>query len=61
MSGAIERGAAEVVITLEDGTITIKHGEDGTILGELHDAPDGTWSRLWDAMEALGIQRRVRG
>ena len=53
----IDRGAASITITLDKGIILVKHGDDGTLLAHLNNAPDGTWDKLWDAMEALGIER----
>jgi hypothetical protein len=50
-----ERGAASILIELENGTITIKHGTDGTVLHSLADAPEGTWRGMFAAFAALGI------
>lgn len=60
MTSAIERGAASIHIELSEGTITVTHGTDEVVLAQLKDAPEGTWDRMWDALETLGMERRVR-
>lgn len=59
-SQEIERGAAEIKIVLEDGAIKIYHSE-GPMLGELENAPVGSWDKLWEFMEStLHITRFYR-
>ncbi len=38
-----EKGSAEIIITLEDGEITVRHGEDRTVLINWI-AKEGDWS-----------------
>lgn len=52
-----ERGAASILIELEDGNIAVYHGMDSVKLAELENAPEGTWNKLWEYLEALGIER----
>lgn len=52
---ATERGAAGIIITLQEGTITISHAEEGTVLSVWEAAPEGTWGLLWDSLYELGF------
>lgn len=54
-----ERGAAGMLIELQDGNITVYHCEGHVKLAELKNAPLGTWKVLWASMESLGINRVV--
>jgi hypothetical protein len=50
-----ERGAASFVCELRDGRIEIRHGECGTVLRSLDNAPEGTWDAIFAAFDKLGI------
>ena len=53
----LEAGAGSMFIELSNGTITVKHGTDGTILKQIDRAKDGSWNKIWDAInniEAVG-------
>lgn len=52
----VEPGAASIKIELTKGSIFVTHGECGAVLAVLRDAPVGTWDKLWDAMNVLGIK-----
>lgn len=53
-------GAASMIIALDKGNITVKHGERGhALLAHLDNAPAGTWDKLWDCFEQLGFVRDV--
>jgi hypothetical protein len=46
----LERGSASMTLTLLDGRITVRHGEDGSVL---FDSPvaEGTWDAVWLALK----------
>ena len=46
----LEAGAASIFIELSQGTITVKHGTDGTVLKRIDRAKDGSWNKIWDAI-----------
>lgn len=48
-----EDGAASILIELEDGNITVKHGTDGSVLLIVENALVGSWDKLWDALYAI--------
>tara|TARA_B100001750_G_C15513250_1_gene605141 strand:- start:620 stop:799 length:180 start_codon:yes stop_codon:yes gene_type:complete len=47
-----EKGSAEIIITLEDGEITVRHGEDRTVLINWI-AKEGDWSALISLLRLL--------
>lgn len=55
MKPETERVAASVLIELADGRITVKHGQSGELLRVLDNAPAGTWSGIFAALDALGV------
>ena len=55
-----ERGAASLRISLRDGNIQVRHGEDDTLLAYLNDAPEGTWDKLWKTFKKLGFTKLYR-
>jgi hypothetical protein len=53
-----ERGAASILIKLEDGEIEVIHGEDNVVLGRKLNTVEGDWDRLWELLtDELGIER----
>jgi hypothetical protein len=44
-----ERGEASITVELADGVITVRHGDDGTVLRQATVA-EGTWSAMFDMM-----------
>lgn len=42
-------GAASIDVQLNDGIITVFHGEDGVVLHEVQAEP-GMWEAMFDAM-----------
>lgn len=42
-----ERGAASILISLDDGVITVTHGDSDIVLGSVT-AKVGDWDKLWD-------------
>jgi len=53
----LEAGDASIFIELSQGTITVKHEKDGAILKQIDRAKDGSWNKIWDAInnvEAVG-------
>jgi len=54
---ATEQGAASMIIELRDGDITVRHGQDGTLLALRRSVPPGVWHTLWSLLETLGIRR----
>ena len=45
-----ERGAASILIQLRDGGVKVIHGTDGTVLHYFDAVPEGTWSKVFDAV-----------
>jgi hypothetical protein len=56
MKQKTERGAADIRIELRNGRITIYHCDGGAELAVLYDAPEGTWNKMWECFELLGIE-----
>jgi hypothetical protein len=56
----IDQGAASILITKEEGTIEVRHGEDNTLLAFLENAPAGTWNKLWKTFRKLGFTKLYR-
>lgn len=52
----IERGAASLRIELRDGGVQIIHGTDGTVLNTFPKVAEGTWSRMFDAIEGALLE-----
>ena len=44
-----EQGSASILIELEGGNITVKHGTDGTILRHFENVEAGTWKTIWNS------------
>jgi len=53
MKPEIERGMASMLVELVDGNITVKHGDDGTVLLEKKNVEDGSWDRIWELLRNL--------
>ena len=49
----LEAGAASIFIKLSQGTITVKHGTDGTVLKQIDRAKDGSWNKIWDSINDI--------
>lgn len=47
-----ERGAASINIALSNGVITVRHGDDGSVLAQWT-ANAGDWEELWRNIIAL--------
>lgn len=41
-----ERGSASIFVTLQNGRIVVRHGEDGTVLFD-REVAHGTWAHMW--------------
>lgn len=52
----VERGAASIIISLQDGTITVTHGTDCATLLEIKDAKPGAWHRIWETLYNLKME-----
>ena len=50
-----EIGAAGMLMTLSEGTITVRHSEDNSVLFEAKNAVYGSWSKLWKAIEGIEV------
>jgi len=48
---APERGAASILVSLQDSTITIQHGTDGAELTSPRNVRAGYWDALFDLLE----------
>lgn len=46
-----ERGAASLRIELRDGGVQVLHGQDGTVLHSFPEVAEGTWTKMFDAIE----------
>lgn len=57
MKTKTERGAADIRIELRDGDITIYHCNGGAVLAKLPNASEGTWDKMWEYLESLGIEK----
>ena len=55
-----ERGAASMLVELEDSRIRVLHGTDGTVLAE-GVVQEGAWDALWDMLTALGVKKLYEG
>lgn len=53
MKNEIERGAASIVITLEQGKITVTHGTARVVLHEVENAKAGSWDKIWNAIRSI--------
>lgn len=49
-----ERGAAEMIIDLHKGVITVRHGEGGSVLAQWV-ANAGDWEQLWETIRQLQV------
>ena len=49
----IEAGAASVLIQLEGGKITVKHGTDKVILKQIDNAKAGSWDKIWNTINSI--------
>ena len=52
----LEAGAASIRVELDNGTIKVYHGEDGSLLLHVSGVKDGTWDALWALLRASGKQ-----
>lgn len=52
-----ERGAASILIELEDGKMKICHGTDGDTLATKTKTKVGDWDKLWTMLEDFGFER----
>lgn len=53
----VEKGAAEVRVTLSKGRIEVRHGECNSLLAYTDHAFPGSWNKLWNAFEDMGLKR----
>lgn len=53
-----ERGAAVLKISLRNGEIIVRHGDDGTVLADKTETSPGDWDRLIEALKSIGIKWR---
>lgn len=51
-----EKGAASIKITLDDGAITVTHGDCDALLADKPRANQGDWTRLIEAIKSVGIE-----
>ena len=51
MSTVKEQGAASIRIELSDGNVSIVHGDDYDLLRLFPNVPEGTWNRMWNALD----------
>lgn len=57
-----ERGAADVLVSLSGGAITVYHGSDKTLLGLKKNAQEGDWNKLISFLrDDLGVEWQVEG
>lgn len=49
----MERGAAEIIIDLHDGVITVRHGESPSSILAQWTATPGDWDKLWERINEL--------
>lgn len=49
----VEKGAASIVIELENGKITVTHGTAAVTLHEVENAQAGSWDKIWKTIRAL--------
>jgi hypothetical protein len=50
-----ELGAASITVELMDGNIVVKHGEDGSVLLTKKNVKQGSWDKLWKALESIEV------
>ena len=55
-----ERGAASIIVALEEGEIFIYHGEDAYELYRFK-AKKGDWNKIWDLLYKLGGNKMAHG
>lgn len=48
-----ETGQASIIIDLEDSNITVKHGEDNTVLLEKKNVEKGSWDKIWETLSNI--------
>lgn len=54
----MERGAASILVELKEGKVYVYHGSDKALLAQSPEPVEvGTWDRLWEALEQLGVER----
>ena len=53
MYKSYELGEASITIELQNGNITVKHGEDGSVLLKINDVKQGSWDKLWEAIHSI--------
>ncbi len=49
-------GAAGITITLRQGQIVVTHSDDCTVLGQKVNAEPGDWTKIIDALIAVGVE-----
>jgi|DEB0MinimDraft_10_1074344.scaffolds.fasta_scaffold10688_5 hypothetical protein len=49
----LEAGAASIFIELSEATITVKHGTDGNVLKRINRVKDGSWDKIWEAINEI--------
>ncbi len=52
-TSGIEPGSASIHIDLEHGKIIVKHGTHDVILKEIDNAEEGSWDKIWDAINSI--------
>lgn len=48
-----ERGQASIIVSLEDGNITVTHGTDNVVLLEKKNVAEGSWDKIWQLLNNL--------
>lgn len=53
MKKKIEKGSASIKIDLDNGNITVYHGEDEDVLHKIINAEDGSWDKIWELLRSI--------
>lgn len=53
-----ERGAASIIVTLENGKIYVEHGTDDAVLAEWV-AQGNDWGELWETIDRLKLRAEL--
>jgi hypothetical protein len=46
-----EQGAAKIIVSLENGKLTVNHGQSSWAVLHQRDAAAGIWDALWDVIK----------
>tara|TARA_B100001173_G_scaffold177490_1_gene153286 strand:+ start:1914 stop:2141 length:228 start_codon:yes stop_codon:yes gene_type:complete len=52
-TSGIESGSASIRVDLEHGKIIVKHGTHDVILKEIDNVEEGSWDKIWDAINSI--------